>query len=351
MKKILVWGLSNNRAGTEAVIVNYASRARDVSFDYLCYEVPAAHWAKLDQNDSRYFVIPTKIKNPISNARALRTFMKQHASEYDALWFNVNEASNIDLLKLAARYSIPQRIVHMHSSKLANSLLTRVFHNMNRNKIIELATDCWACSKEAAEFLWKDGEVRVVPNLVDVESVVFSQEKRDTLRGRLGLENSFAVGFAGRLSCEKRPEFLIQLLPLLLKQNPSTKLVYVGEGELEHELRALSESLGVSSAIVFAGVQKDMQAFYSAFDVYAQPSRYEGLSVSILEAQFNGLACVVSDGVSKETDISMDIHHVSTQNREDWVTALMQGSRSNSILPHAKKYDARYADELIANLF
>lgn len=352
MKKILVWGLTNNRAGTEAAIVNLASNAHDVSFDYLCYEEPLNHWDKLSRNSSRYFVIPSKMKDPVGNHRAMHEFMKQHASEYDAVWFNINEASNIDLLKLADRYNIPKRIVHMHNSQLVDVPLVRLFHGMNIKKLRRLGTDYWACSEAAASFLHPGGAVRVVPNIIDTESIAFSSEKRDRFRKQFDIEGSFVIGSVGRLTNQKDPAFLIALLPSLLEKDPSVRLVLVGDGELRRSLEELCESLGISDKVIFAGIQDDMQACLSAFDVYAQPSRYEGLGISIVEAQFNGLPCVVSDVVPPECKISTGIELVSTNDRDSWVKALLESNRSRTeLLPEAEIYDSKNASALLDELF
>ena len=101
MKRVLVWGLSNNRAGTEAVIEAYV-RAADPQvycFDFLCYDEPL-NYAGLFSEDgcNRVFQIPIKIKHPFAHRKALKAFMDEHAHEYYAVWFNANDISNIDFL-------------------------------------------------------------------------------------------------------------------------------------------------------------------------------------------------------------------------------------------------------------
>lgn len=353
MKKVLVWGLTNNRAGTEAVIVNYASRVENVSFDFLCYEEPLSHWEKLNKNGNRYFVIPSKIKNPFAYYPALSCFMKDHAGEYDVFWFNVNDAANIDPLKYAVQYAIPKRIVHMHNSQLSDSPLTRFFHGLNYKKLCSLGTDYWACSEAAALFLGDvAGSVRIVPNIVDAEKVRFSTNERNELRKQFGLDGSFVIGFVGRLSYQKHPDFLLEIMPSILEKNPLAQLVFVGEGDLKSALEETRETLGLQDKVHFVGSQENIQGFLSAFDVYAQPSRYEGLSLSILEAQFNGLPCVVSDALAQECDITTGIQHVPVTDRQTWIDALLQGDRSAvKLLLRSCTYDASTATQEIENLF
>lgn len=352
MKKVLVWGLTNNRAGTEAVIVNYASRAKNVSFDFLCYEEPLNHWEKLNRNGNRYFVIPSKIKDLFHYRPALARFMREHASEYDAFWFNVNDAANIDPLKYAMEYGIPKGIVHMHNSQLSDSFLTRFFHTLNYNGLRRLGTDYWACSESAATFLGHGEGTKIIPNIIDPQDVGFSLAKREELRAKFGLGESLVIGFVGRLTYQKNPGFLVELMPALLERNPRVRLVLVGTGELAEELEKMSISLGIDSAISLVGIQDDLQGFLSAFDVYAQPSRYEGFGISILEAQFNGLPCVVSDAVPSAVDVTGSILHLSTSDKGAWIDALLQADRSTvELLPRARAYDAVEATNMIESLF
>ena len=350
-KRVLVWGLTNNRAGTEAAIVNYASRVDDVAFDFLCYEAPLVHWEKLDRSGNRYFVIPSKIKDPLGYTRAIRAFMKEHAREYDALWFNVNDAANVDPLKFAKSYGIPRRIVHMHSSDVANAPLTRFFHGLNKGKLVSLATDYRACSKAAASFLGAGSDTRIVPNVIDVDAVSFSAEKRADLRTELGLDEKRVVGTVGRLVDLKNPAFLLKLMPVLLELDPSIRLVFVGNGVLESELIEQSKTFGIEDKVVFAGQQEDIQAYLSAFDVYVQPSSFEGFGISVLEAQFNGLPCIVSDAVPREVDITTGIEHISLDDERAWVDAILAADRDQvERFERAARYDAKQIDSFAAEM-
>ena len=350
-ERVLVWGLTNNRAGTEAAIVNYASRVDDVAFDFLCYEAPLVHWEKLDRSGNRYFIIPSKIKDPLGYSRAIRAFMKEHAHEYDALWFNVNDAANVDPLKFAKGYGIPKRIVHMHSSDVANAPLTRFFHALNKGKLVSLATDYRACSKAAASFLGAGSDTRIVPNVIDVDAVSFSAEKRVNLRAGSRLEEARIIGTVGRLVELKNPAFLLELMPELLEFDPSIRLVFVGKGDLEASLIERSKTLGIEDKVVFAGQQEDIQAYLSAFDVYVQPSSFEGFGISVLEAQFNGLPCIVSDAVPDEVDITTRIEHIPLDDKHAWIEAILAADRSGvELLERARNYDAKQIDSFAAEM-
>ena len=113
MKRVLVWGLSNNRAGTEAVIEAYVRAAdpQKYSFDFLCYDDPVNYGCLFSGSSyNRVFKLPIKIAHPFRHRKALASFMDEHANEYEAVWFNANDISNIDILLAAEKKGIKHRI-------------------------------------------------------------------------------------------------------------------------------------------------------------------------------------------------------------------------------------------------
>lgn len=352
--KVLVWGFSNNRAGTETVIYNYAKSLPNVAFDFLCYNDPL-NYSNLFTPDTnnRYFVIPIKIKHPLAYTCALKKFMKEHGREYSVLWCNINDVSNIDVLKYAKKYGIKRRITHIHTSQMANVFITKVFSRLNYKKCLNLATDRWACSESAGHFLYGDLPFRVIPNAIDAKRRCFDQNKREAIRKQWNIQNEFVVGTVGRLADPKNQEFLIRLLPRLLAYNPSTVIMLVGDGLFKEKLSDLARSLNVGGRVIFAGSQTDIQAYLSSFDVFAFPSLYEGLSLSLLEAQFNGLPCIISEGVGEESVISLNTKTIALDDISGWVDSLLHGARKNDALIKEKAvlYDLANIGAIASSMF
>lgn len=134
-------------------------------------------------------------------------------------------------------------------------------------------------------------------------------ERRDAARRALGLAPSdLVIGCVGRLVALKNHALVIRALPALLGTIPQARLVIVGEGELDGELRALVTSLQLDERVHFAGRRSDVAALLPAFDVFAMPSLTEGLSIALLEACATRLA-VVATSVGGNPEI---IHHDRT---------------------------------------
>jgi 1,2-diacylglycerol 3-alpha-glucosyltransferase len=109
-------------------------------------------------------------------------------------------------------------------------------------------------------------------------------------------EDDIVILFIGRLVKKKGIIDLIKASPLVLKKNPKTKFVIVGEGEEHRKLLECSKQLGVSDKVLFLGeVSEDQKiALLQRADIYAYPSYKEGLSLSLLEAMMYGKALVLS---------------------------------------------------------
>jgi len=132
---------------------------------------------------------------------------------------------------------------------------------------------------------------RVVPNGIDPEA--FAQPSGgDALRAEFGIPaDAPLVGTVGLLNDAKGHDLLVSALAQL---PDDTHALIVGHGELEDELRALAEQLGVASRLHITGWRDDVLACLDAMDVFCLPSRWEGLSYALLEAMAAGKPCVSS---------------------------------------------------------
>ena len=134
-------------------------------------------------------------------------------------------------------------------------------------------------------------------------------DQRVRARALLGIaQDDQVIGCVGRLVPLKNHRLLLSCLPRLLVLYPRLKVVLIGEGPLREELLAYARSLGVEAQVVFAGAHADVATLLPALDVFALPSRTEGLSIALLEACAAGLPIVatavggnpeiISDGVT-----------------------------------------------------
>lgn len=352
MPRILVWGLSNNRAGTEEVIANYVRNISNYSFDFLCYDYPINYSDLLKNGENRFFTIPVKIKHPLKFRKSLKEFFLKFADQYCAIWFNANDISNIDVLVYAERYGIPNRILHMHNSQIPKKIITRVFTRLNWHKCDKVINHRWACSESAGKYIFSDRDFVVVPNFVDAQKCMFSEAEREFIRNKYNAKDSFLIGCIGRLANQKNQQYLISLMPDLLSRNGNIKLLLVGDGENRDSLQKLVDKLLITDSVLFVGMQQQVEAFYSAFDAFVLPSLYEGFGIVLLEAQYNGLPCIVSDSVVRDAVISNSVVFCSFQDRKAWIDAILTAQRATfELSDRAKVYNLSNCSEFAQRLF
>jgi glycosyltransferase involved in cell wall biosynthesis len=122
----------------------------------------------------------------------------------------------------------------------------------------------------------------VVPLGIDVDR--FSRGTR-VLDGRI-------VGNVARLAEQKGHRDLIAAAPRVLDRHPDVRFVVAGDGELRDELEQLARPLG--DRFAFLGERRDVPDLLASFDVFAFPSRFEGLCLAVIEAQAAGVPVVAT---------------------------------------------------------
>uniref|UniRef100_UPI002A83BF4C glycosyltransferase n=1 Tax=Hungatella sp. TaxID=2613924 RepID=UPI002A83BF4C len=144
------------------------------------------------------------------------------------------------------------------------------------------------------------GKVFIMHNAIDCEKFRFRPEVRERLRKEMGLEGKFVIGHVGRFERQKNHEFLIEVFAECKKEIDSCILLLIGEGSLRAKIEKKVVEKGLKNSIIFLTKRNDMEYLYQVMDLFVLPSLYEGLPVSCLEAQVNGLECIVSRTVTDE---------------------------------------------------
>jgi len=135
----------------------------------------------------------------------------------------------------------------------------------------------------------------IIYNGIPMQRFAHGPQVRAAMRERLGVPaGAPLLGAVGRLVPLKNHASLIRVLPRLIARFPDVRLVLVGGGELEGELRQLAAASGHADRVLFTGEQSDVSGWLAALDVYAQPSDTEGMSIALLEACAAGLAVVAT---------------------------------------------------------
>ncbi len=139
------------------------------------------------------------------------------------------------------------------------------------------------------------GRITVIHNGLEVRGAYIAQS-RDSLRKEWGVEEAdFVIGTVARLEPIKGIEILIEAFARLVCGRSDLRLVIVGSGSHERNLKALVERFGLFRSVTFAGHRPDVDACLAAFDVFVLPSLAENHSIALLEAMRAGKAIAATD--------------------------------------------------------
>lgn len=313
--------------GISTVVLNYyrAIDKKDIEIDIASTNMaPQILIDELKENSSRYFCLGRR-SNCIAYIRNLKRVLK---NGYDAIHVNGNSSTMILELLPAKMQKVPLRIAHVHTTKsnypLLSSILRPLFAKTYNNAV--------AVSNDAGKWLFGDGYT-VLNNAINTEKYTFSMVAREKIRKELNIPNStFVVGNVGKLNYPKNHQYLVRVFAKVHNRLPDSKLLIVGGGELESQLRDQVKELKLEDAVIFTGMVNDASEYLQAFDFFAFPSRFEGLGLALIEAQASGLRCIISNKVPKEAIVSDNVQIIGIDEKEtqgEWAEYILDNALYN----------------------
>lgn len=253
----------------------------------------------------RIYFFPTfRGKNIYEEKRTWDKFLTEH-QEYKVLHTHSRSYASI-YLPIAKKHGLIT-IAHSHSTSNGKGAVAKI-KDLMQFPIRYQADYMFACSKEAGEWLFgkktvKSGNFKVIPNAIDSKLFAYSPEKREKIRKKLNIANSYVIGHVGRISKPKNHHFLLRCFKEIHRNNQNAVLLLVGDGELSGEIKKEANQLEIQDRIIFLGSRTNTYDYYQAMDCFVFPSLWEGLGIAVVEAQASGLPCIVSDAVPRSVDV------------------------------------------------
>ena len=330
MKKILVIGLYNNLGGMEVFFDNYYNYLyKDFLFDFATCDEDIVYGNKYRDNGSKVFRLPSFKKNPQKYYKELDRIVKDN--DYDLVYINMLSAANIIPIKVA-RHNDVRIVTHSHSSNMQGHLLKKLLHYINRRIIIKNADVCLACSEGAGEWLYKKRPFQIINNAIETDKYKFNEKERVDLRKKLNIKQEcFVIGNVARFGDEKNHNFMIKLLERLKTIDENICLLLVGGGKNFEAIKEKVEGKDLTNNVIMTGFVNDTYRYYNVMDLFVLPSLFEGLSLVAIEAQTNGLKCLFSKNVSKDTDINKEslFLGITDEDLEKWVQCILNCKNLN----------------------
>lgn len=193
--------------------------------------------------------------------------------------------------------------------------LTRALENYAMHHADAITTICEGLRGDIISRKIASEKVTVIPNAVDLENFEMIQSTDGELRNSLGLTNRQVVGFIGSFYAYEGLTVLLQALPWMLADNSDIRLLLVGGGPQEAELRQLANELKIADKVVFTGrvPHEQVQRYYSIIDVLVYPRLSMRLTDLVtplkpLEAMAQGKLLAASD-VGGHRELIRDGHN------------------------------------------
>ena len=346
---VLVLDTVMDRGGAEAMIMNYMRNInRDIiKFDFLTNrDYRAAYEDEIESLGGKvYHMCPMYPGKFHRYKKEVREFLKEHP-EYKIIHSNLEERSYLPL-KVAKKMGVPVRISHSHNRPLGINpkLIVRYYF---RFMLKFYNTHMFACGEEAGDWLYgkkNRSNVTIMNNAVDANQYRYNPEVSKEMKKQLGIEGKKVIGHVGRFFPQKNHSFLIDIFNEIHKKDKDTVLLLVGGGELDdalkNQIKEKVRNLGLEDAVEFLGVREDVDRIVQTFDVFLLPSLFEGLPVTMVEAQAAGLPCVISDKVPIQCDLTGNV----------WVVPLEESPEkwADVVLDKAHNFEKRDTYQQIAD--
>lgn len=332
MKKILVAYIMDGKAGgIDRYLLNVFEQSKgEFKIDFLTNKVRIDLKKYLEENGSNLFEVPN-LNHPISQFKKIKDIIK--SNNYDMVYFNISTAIMFPGVLAAKTAQVKKIIIHSHSAGFdcVNKYKRKTFefaHKICSKFLYKFGTDFYACSKPAGEWMFpkkivNSNQFKVINNAIDTEKFAFNPKKRISVRQKLGLENFFVIGHMGNFLYVKNHKFLIELFKQYLDFNNMAKLILVGDGPLELEIKQMAIDYKIQDKVIFAGRQSNNQDYFQAMDIFLLPSHFEGFGIVALEAQCSGLPCIISDSVPNQVAVTEKCKFISIDDKEKWVKAII----------------------------
>jgi glycosyltransferase involved in cell wall biosynthesis len=349
MVRVLECVVGMNRGGIETLLMELYRRMdrTKVQMDFLV-SLDGIYDEEIRALGGKIYTIPFISKvGPFAYGASLRRFFAAHP-EYRIVHAHMDKFG-AEVMREAKKAGVPVRILHSHSTLNEGGLAYQLVKNYY-GRFYQDATDYFACSREAAEFLFGPQAARAVILKNGVDTERFCPDEHTSSADR------FRIGHVGRFLPAKNHAFLLRVFAAVHEKAPEATLELVGDGPLRAEAAQKAKDLGLSDAVTFTGAVQDVAAIEKQWDVFVMPSQFEGLGIALVEAQSCGLPCVASDTIPQEANVSGAVQYLPlSASPEIWAQAVLalrgQPKRDMRAAIRAAGYDIHTSAEFLQNFY
>lgn len=345
MKKVAQMLYMFSMGGVENFLMNmYRNVDRnEYQFDFILQVDYEGYFEKeIESMGAKIFRIPRFEKHPIKHIVALYRILKN--GNYIA--FHRHTANSVvfyDMI-IAKCAGIKTRIAHSHSTTHEH----KIINYLSRPFLKMFSTKNLACGIEAGKWLYGKGKFEVLNNGIDVQKFCFNDNMRKVYRQKLNINDKIVIGHVGRFENPKNHKFLIDMFVKLCEKSDKYELILCGEGSLREKMQIACKEKGIEKKVKFLGARQDVNCILQAMDIFVFPSLYEGLPITLIEAQMSGIPIIMSDKIPAETiyNSNVQVLGISDSDIDEWCEKIIKYkeesiNRKNIAEKLIKEYDVK----------
>ena len=359
MKRLLCIISGMNAGGAETFLMKIYRKIdrTQYQFDFCINVIEKCYYEdEIELLGGKIYRIPSKSENPKEFKKQLSALISNKKYKY-VLRITSNAMGFWDM-KIAKKAGAKRCCVRSSNSSDGISLGMKMAHCLGRFFLSKYVDVAIAPSDLAAKYTfgknaYESGAVEILNNALDLDVYSYNKEGRKRIREEFQiLENEFVVGHVGRFETQKNHMFLIEVFKEILKTNPNAKLLLVGIGSKENEIKKQIAEYGIGNNVIFAGLRTDIVDLLSAMDVFVFPSFYEGMPNVIIEAQAVGVPCIISDTITRDANITGLVTYVSlAKNPTDWAETVKNITVKDKICTKSFFIEKKYDIDTVAKQF
>ena len=327
--RVLQFTIAASMGGRTTYILNQWRHINKdkIHFDFVTFSKTLSCEAELIQQGC---VVHHVVHHPTEDKqRFIKEFERVLDYGYDVIEIHTSFWEDTIVEEMAKERGIKKIIIHAHSTGCTKKRASIEVHCKVRERLTDdIATDFWACSKEAGEWIFGNGitrtKIKIVPNAIETERFQFQPERRLELRRKHGLENKFVVGQVGRLEFVKNHEFTLKVIKELVSFMPNIMLLVLGSGDEQEKIGKMAQELGLETHISFLGRRDDVEDWMQVMDVFVMPSFSEAFPIALIEAETAGLKCICSESITRDAAFTDDVSYLSIEDENLWVEEILK---------------------------
>lgn len=314
--------------GVEAVVMNYFRHINKENFEFTFIvdeDSTLPQKEEIEALGGNIIIVPKYQKLHLFIFTLIKIFKK---NQYDIVHSHLNTLSVFPLF--AAWISkVKVRIAHNHSTTNKKEKLRNMIKSILKPFSKVFATDYFACSEVAGEYLFgkketEKGNVTIINNAIDIDNFKYNKETRNRIRNDLKIDDSTILfGHIGRLVQTKNHQLVLDLFSKYNQSNKNSKLLLIGDGPLKEQIQNTVHDYNLEDSVILFGTTTKIYDYYNVLDLLIYPSLYEGLGMVLIEAQYNSLISVASTEIPSESKISDLVEFVSLDDNNDlWLNTI-----------------------------